>query len=224
MDYIDYLIEYGLTRQEAIIYVELMKHGSMTGYEVSKETGISKSNIYAALKGLTQKGAAVCEEKEATRYIPVSTETFCENHLRYLGELKQSIVANQPKKLEVSDGYITIQSAINIRYKIIEMLNKCQQRVYIMAESDIIKQFDKQLAEIADDNKKVVVLTDKMIDVANATTYVTEVEAGQIRFIVDSSFVLTGSLTGDIDDTCLYSGRETLVNLVKENIKNKMPK
>ena len=29
-------------------------------------------------------------------------------------------------------------------------------------------------------------------------------------------------MNGDIDDTCLYSGRETLVNLVKENIKNKI--
>lgn len=224
MDYIDYLIEYGLTRQEAVIYVELMKHGSMTGYEVSKETGISKSNIYAALKGLTQKGAAVCEEKEATRYIPVSTEVFCENHLRYLSEIKNNIVANQPKPIDVSEGYITIQSANNIRYKIYEMLKKCDKRVYIMAEKSIIEQFIDELSAVASADKKVVILTDDKVAVENAVLHITDVEAGQIRFIVDSSFVLTGSLTGDIDDACLYSGRETLVNLVKENIKNKMPK
>ena len=224
MEYIDYLIEYGLTRQEAVIYVELMKHGSMTGYEVSKETGISKSNIYAALKGLTQKGAAVCEEKEATRYIPVSTEVFCENHLRYLSEIKNNIVANQPKPIDVSEGYITIQSANKIRYKIYEMLKKCDKRVYIMAEKSIIEQFIDELSAVASADKKVVILTDDKVAVENAVLHITDVEAGQIRFIVDSSFVLTGSLTGDIDDACLYSGRETLVNLVKENIKNKMPK
>ena len=31
MDYIDLLTEYGLTRQEAVIYHELMKRGAMTG-------------------------------------------------------------------------------------------------------------------------------------------------------------------------------------------------
>ena len=34
---------FGLTGQEASIYVELLKHGEMTGYEVSKETGISRT-------------------------------------------------------------------------------------------------------------------------------------------------------------------------------------
>jgi sugar-specific transcriptional regulator TrmB len=49
---------FGLTRQEAIIYITLLSNNYMTGYEISKLTGISKSNTYSSLTGLVSKGAA----------------------------------------------------------------------------------------------------------------------------------------------------------------------
>ncbi len=55
---IEYLSEFGLTRQEAVIYQNLSKNGMQTGYEVAKQTGISRSNAYNALAGLVEKGAA----------------------------------------------------------------------------------------------------------------------------------------------------------------------
>lgn len=222
MDYIEYLIEYGLTRQEAVIYVELQKHGSMTGYEVAKETGISKSNVYAALKGLTQKGAAVCEEGEITRYLPVEVDSFCDNHLRYLNEMREQLIKNKPKQIETVEGYITIQSYRHICNKIFELLRKCEKRLYIMAETKVVMQFKDELEELARAGKKVVILTGTELIVEGATVYKTEIVAGQIRFITDSSYVVTGTLSGSSEDTCLYSGQENLVNLVKETIKNKM--
>ena len=38
------LMEFGLTRQEASIYQCLLTEGKVTGYEVAKQTGISRSN------------------------------------------------------------------------------------------------------------------------------------------------------------------------------------
>ena len=43
---IENLISFNLTRQEATIYVALLTHGEMTGYEVAKETGMKEENIY----------------------------------------------------------------------------------------------------------------------------------------------------------------------------------
>ena len=37
--YVEYLLHFGLTRQEALIYVELLVKGKQTGYEIAKETG-----------------------------------------------------------------------------------------------------------------------------------------------------------------------------------------
>ena len=69
--YVEYLLHFGLTRQEALIYVELLVKGKQTGYEIAKETGISRSNVYSVLAALAEKGAAYVIEESAKRYIPV---------------------------------------------------------------------------------------------------------------------------------------------------------
>ena len=40
MDVIDYLIQFNLTRQEAVIYLALLSEGELNGYETAKITGI----------------------------------------------------------------------------------------------------------------------------------------------------------------------------------------
>ena len=57
MSFIEKLMVFGLTRQEASIYLCLYRNGILTGYEAAKLTGISRSNVYNALAGLAEKGA-----------------------------------------------------------------------------------------------------------------------------------------------------------------------
>ena len=76
--------------------------------------------------------------------------------------------------------------------------------------------------------KKVVVLSDfgdfSLEDsfLAGSIFHQTETGKNQVRLIVDSSFVLTGEISGSEHDTCLYSGQQNLVNLMKEALKNKI--
>ena len=62
---IDILTEFSLTRQEASIYAALLNHGDMTGYEVAKDTGFSRSNVYAALNALVEKSSGITAAKVA---------------------------------------------------------------------------------------------------------------------------------------------------------------
>ena len=49
---IEQLILFGLSRQEAAIYLCLLQNEELTGYEVAKLTGISRSNVYNGLASL----------------------------------------------------------------------------------------------------------------------------------------------------------------------------
>lgn len=62
--YIERLMEFGLTRQEAGIYGRLISEGKTTGYEVAKQLGISRSNAYNSLASMTEKGATIWWKKE----------------------------------------------------------------------------------------------------------------------------------------------------------------
>lgn len=218
---IDSLIDFGLTRQEGTIYSALLNHGEMTGYEVAKDTGISRSNVYAALNALVEKGAAYLIEGESTKYRPVEIKKFTENRITELQKTAAWLEKHAPRKVISCDGYITIIGGKNIKNKIRQMLAETELRLYMMAPADVLSEFENELAEIVKAGKKVVLLT-KGFKLTGAKIYETKPEPGQLRFITDSSYVLTGELTGDEHDTCLYSGQKNLVEVMKEALKDKI--
>lgn len=218
---IEELIDFGLSRQEASIYVELIKHGKMTGYELSKETGISRSNVYAAVAELVTKGACYLEEGESAKYIPVNVEIFLKNRINSLKEKADFIIKHKPAEVAAADGYITIKGSENIKNKVKQMLEGTEKRIYLLASSTIINNFQEELENLAAKKIKIVILSDGF-EMKGAKIYKTKIEENQIRFIADSSFVLTGQFTGSVEDKCLYSGQENLVSVMKEYLKNKI--
>ena len=218
---IDILTEFSLTRQEASIYAALLNHGDMTGYEVAKDTGFSRSNVYAALNALVEKGAAYLVQGESTKYRPVEIKTFTSNKIAELKKSAEYLEKHGPQKVIESEGYITIVGAKNIRNKMREMLSKTELRLYLMAPAQIVKDFEEDLKRLVSEGKKIVLLTQDY-SIKGAKVYNTKVEEGQIRFITDSAYVLTGELTDDEHNTCLYSGQKNLVEVMKEALKDKI--
>ena len=216
------LISFGLTRQEAVIYTTLLSHGGMTGYEVSKETGISRSNVYAGLSSLADKGAAYLIEGDSTKYLPVNVETFTKNVLTELQEKAEYIKENAPSQQIPTDGYITIVGTRNIQNKLHDMLKETRIRLYLSASSNILSEYAQEIEALAKNGRKIVILTDSNYSIPGAIVYHTDPEPGQLRVIIDSSYVLTGELTGDDSDSCLYSGQKNLVTVMKEALKNKI--
>ena len=74
------LTEFGLTRQEACIYECLLMEGKTTGYEVAKKIGISRSNAYASLASMTEKGAAYLVEEGSTRKYAIRISILPQQH------------------------------------------------------------------------------------------------------------------------------------------------
>lgn len=217
----EYLKSFGLTGQEAVIYEILLKNDAMTGYEIAKDSGISRSNVYGSLSGLVEKGAAYLIEGEPARYISVEITKFCDNMLRELGKQAEYLKTHAPQRVETNEGFVTVQGSRHIRDMISNMLNECQLRLYLMAEPSIIKEFEPQLKRLIQDGKKVVILT-KGYSLDGAVMYETEPELHQIRFITDSARVLTGELKDTETDSCLYSAQKNLVSVMKEAIGNRI--
>jgi len=230
---VDKLIEFGLTRQESVIYVCLIQNGELTGYEVAKQTGISRSNVYSTLAGLVEKGAAYVLEGNASKYMPVAIEEFCDNKIRDLEAKKKYLVENIPQMNVVSEGYITIEGYKHICDKIYHMLKNAKQRIYLSASFHVIRQWEKELKELADRKIKVVLITDKAVEIEGSILYISKdlkfaeddpdlERKEQLRLIIDSEDVLTGELSGKDSDTCLYCGQRNFVNVFKEALRNEI--
>ena len=136
---IEYLMHFGLSRQEALIYEQLLARGKQTGYEIARDTGISRSNAYTSLAALVEKGAAYLVEENAKKYIPVCPEEFCGNRIRRMEKEKKWLVENLTCETAEEEGYITIEGAEHIRDRVLNLLEKAEERVYLSCSSQRIK-------------------------------------------------------------------------------------
>lgn len=219
---IERLMNFSLSRQEAIVYICLLEHGKLTGYEASKLTGISRSNVYGALKALADKGAAIVTESNTTLYSAVEPDEFLTNKIFHMEEDKKYLVEHMPKVVECEEGYLTIQGYRNIKDKIRNMIEQCDMRLYMAASGNIIKEFEDALADAKKRGLKIVLMSDRDYSHVATRFYHDEPEMGQIRLITDSTYVLTGEIKGKSSDTCLYSGQKNLVTIMKEALRNKI--
>ncbi len=72
MEAIEQLQQLGFSQYEAKAYVTLLRDNPLNGYELARESGIPRPNIYAVLHKLEESGAVLrLVTKEYTRYVPV---------------------------------------------------------------------------------------------------------------------------------------------------------
>lgn len=216
------LLHFGLTRQEANLYLTLLSHGEMSGYEAAKLTGISRSNTYTALAGLVDKGAAYIMEETAVRYMAVPFAEFSDNIIRRLRMKQESLLPRLPQKQEQMQGYITIRGEQQIMDKLITLILETRQRLYISVPGDILSVLLPYLKQQTEEEKRVVILTDIPCPLNGAVVYRTQKKEAQIRLIVDSIKVLTGSILAGENATCLFSKNKNLVDVFKEMLKNEI--
>ena len=223
---LDRLMLFGLTRQEAVIYLCLFQNGEMTGYEVSKQTGISRSNVYSGLSGLADKGAAYLEEGNTSKYIAVPIEEFCENKIRSLNNEKEYLKEHLPSKKEKELGYLTISGNRNIGDKMVTMIKEAKMRIYFSASYKRIEELKEEFFKALDKGIKLVLITDELpsdVRLLNESIcYLGEKKESSIRLIVDSEYALTGELTGSKEDTCLYTGQKNFIEVFKDALRNEI--
>jgi sugar-specific transcriptional regulator TrmB len=222
MELIELLTNFNLTRQEATVYIALNTEGALTGYEVSKLTGISRSNAYTTLASLAEKGAALTIEGTATRYAPLPAGEFCQNKIRLLTQMQEQILTAMPSSREETEGYITIKGDRHINDKISNMIQSAQRRLYFSLGAAALPPFKPELKSAVKKGLKVVIITDAPFSLSGAIIYRSDSPPRQIRLITDSTTVLTGEIGTGEDAACLYSKKKNLVDLIKESVKNEI--
>lgn len=223
--FIRYLTDFGLSRQEALVYRELLSGGKQSGYEIAKAAGISRSNAYTSLAALVEKGAAYLVEESAKRYIPVRLEEFCGNRLRRMEGEMAWLSANLPSETESEDGYITVEGEENIRNKMLNLLERAEERVYLSGSTSCLEEVRPQLEALLSAGKKVVLVTDGGtggFELPGAVVYVSGPKEKQIGLITDSKYVLSGEYGQGSMNTCLYSGQRNFVTVFKNALANEI--
>ena len=132
-DPIDKLVKIGFSEYEAKAYIALLRESPVTGYQLSKLSGVPRSMIYEVLGKLTARGAAMTlRTGGATKYAPVPAIEFLDQLRREHEELTDSLkddlaILTAAPNLE----YVWhIEGHDNIMAKAMEMIDQAKSGIY----------------------------------------------------------------------------------------------
>jgi sugar-specific transcriptional regulator TrmB len=221
MELIQALKKFGFTQQESLMYVTLCKMGAMTGYEAAKVSGVSRSNAYAALSSLVEKGGAIVSSEDSSKYTAIPREELilnlrrsCESTLGFLEE-------NLPEQEEEEAPYLTISGYGNTLDKMRNMILLAKGWVYLSVSASTVKLLTSDLENCIKRGLKVVILSDEDPHLSGVVFMHNEAPAENVRIIADTSEVIVGTLEVNRGQ-CLYSKNKHLVSLMREALLNEI--
>lgn len=217
MDLITALKKIGFTQQEAVIYIELCHHHEMTGYEAAKQSGISRSNAYAALSNLVEKGYAHVIEEGSAKYTPVPKKELILNARRDF----EGTIAVIEQELDFTahgqEPYITVKGEKQIIHKLKNIITQAELRLYLSCDSSVLNEVAKEMAMAANRGLKVVVLSKEPLEKVPHIHYYKEEDSPSFKIIADTKEVLAGTRSQSI-----YSKNVTFVQLIREAFVNEI--
>lgn len=121
----------GFTEMESKIMVELATKGQASGYEVAKQLGVSRSNVYAALQRLTQQGYVRCGEGDPARYSVLDPEELA---TMISGRVQASLAymeSEMPRGGPVSPSFYNLEGERNVMEELVRQLNLAGQEIVV---------------------------------------------------------------------------------------------
>ena len=197
------LVEIGFSEYEAKAYVALLRKSPVTGYELSKLSGVPRSMIYEVVAKLTARGAAMTlRTGGATKYAPVPAAEFLDQLHREHKELIVSLKDDLTAFASTPDlEYVwNIEGHENIMAKAMEMIGRAKTRIYLALLPVTFPTLQPALEEAIRRGVRVVIYTTDDLDLPGGQVviaYVSEETLGQARglgliLVIDGEEVLIG--------------------------------
>ncbi len=159
-DLIETLRGLSFTDYEAQAYIALLRESPVTAYQVGKQTGLPRANVYAALETLSKKGACQPVTENPVRYAPVRPEVLfprmqngfqaqCRRAAEMLAEIDRP---------DAEEHVWSLRGTEAIHAKIAGMIDAASQHVWIKAHERHLRDHRPALLAAAARGVQVVLI------------------------------------------------------------------
>jgi HTH-type transcriptional regulator, sugar sensing transcriptional regulator len=155
------LMDLGLNRLEAMVYLALIREPGSTGYRIGRVTGKAVPNVYQALESLARKGAAIRHEaQKERRYSAVPIREMIARFRSDL-EAKAETLENELSESGVTtpgDGIYRIDNEAQLFTRIGELISGASLSILLTADTVFIQRLRMSLEEAGGRGVRVLVL------------------------------------------------------------------
>lgn len=141
----------GFTDYEARAYAALTAKQPATAYEIAKQAGLPRANVYSALRALEGKGAIQPVTENPVRYVPVNPEQFFRGIQRGTASLCE-VVMREMKRATRDDGsaYVSVlRGEAEVRLRLKDMIEGARDHVWLKGTVALIVPHVRELAAAA---------------------------------------------------------------------------
>lgn len=146
----DSLSKLGLTQNESRIFLYLAQNPSSNGYEISKNTGISRSLVYGALEKMRANGVIELTQTKSSSYLlkplPEIRDTVNRGIGQAFDELERQLADMKP--LPADELFVTIQDRLQQRAKLSYMIRNAKKVLFISAGINELEWVRKDLQQV----------------------------------------------------------------------------
>ncbi len=146
-DIIQALERLGLSNYEAKAYLAFLSESPLTGYKLSKISGVPRSRIYETIEKLTARGLVLSQEGDTTLLRPVSLESFLDKKEKESRQNIDFLKANLPQieKSEEDHGIWNITGRDRIFEIINHIISQANNHIYLVSFDNDLVFFESEL-------------------------------------------------------------------------------
>lgn len=227
--------KYDFSEMETLVYTTLLSKGILTGYEVSKHSGVPRSKVYNILEKLLKKNLIIVNKSEPKLYHAVSSDEFLESLEKNVNQdlLFLTNQLGQIKEQEEEELLWKLDNYQSVMQKVEHLVKAAQSslliQIWVEELNDeligYIREAEERLSQV------VVVLfsEEKHYDLGLTHYYIhgfedeKKIDFGSrwLNVVADEKEVVFGTMSDDhgfVDMT--WTKNKAMVNLAKEYVKH----
>ncbi|RAL22504.1 TrmB family transcriptional regulator [Thermoflavimicrobium daqui] len=218
---IDLLKKIGLSDLEARCYITLHEEHDLSGYEVAKRISVSRTNVYSALRSLTDKGACRRMEGETTRYNAVPIEQLVRLVQSELEQTSKALIQQMKSQPSPAPAFYNWQGSKVIETAIRRIIANADTSIIVDIWAEDLQWVEEALLLAESKGITVIVIT-----IGSCHTPLKHVfnhqrddqwpmDERKFSILCDSSSALLGSFGGTIKPSALETDHPAVIEMLK---------
>lgn len=212
----------GLSDLEARCYLTLHEESSLSGYEVAKRVSVSRTNVYAALRSLTDKGICRVTESEPILYGAVPIDQLIKVMKSDFEQTSKNLLEQLKPAPKISNSFYTWRGTEEIQLAIRRLVANASKTIVVDIWSEDFHRVEKSLLEA--ENRGVAVT---VVLIGEANTMLknvlnhhrseewNEFELRKFSILCDAESALLGSFGKSYKLTALETNHPSLIELLQ---------
>lgn len=127
------MVDFGFTKTDALVYINLLKNGRASGYKIAKEISLSRSSVYSSIDNLYSNGYIFMSEGDTKEYEAKSPELIF-SQIEKMTIENISVLKSELSKImlqEPKEFIFNITGYDNLVQKARELINQAEVEIYL---------------------------------------------------------------------------------------------